>query len=287
MISPTRWTVWLARSLPIVSGSRPRVMGIVNVTPDSFSDGGAAFDPVAAMDRAQELVDEGADILDIGGESSRPGAEAVGLKEELRRVLRVITAIHSLFPHIPISIDTVKPEVARQALLAGAAIVNDIAGLTDPKMMREVSKTDCGAVIMHMAGTPQTMQIHPSYTDVVEEVYDFLARQVDLAESAGIARERIALDPGIGFGKTYEHNVLLLRNLDRFANLGCVLLVGTSRKGFLKAISGRPIDQRVTASVVSSLAAVVKGASVVRVHDVGPMVDALKVWEAVQGWDAT
>lgn len=278
---------WVARSVPIVAGNRPRVMGIVNVTPDSFSDGGKSEDPEAALNRARGLVADGADILDLGGESSRPGAEPVSLDEELRRVLPAIEAIHAAFPHVPISIDTVKPEVARRALLAGAAIVNDIAGLTDPGMLREVAQTDCGAVVMHMAGTPRTMQANPSYEDVVPEVYDFLARQVDLAEGRGVARERIAIDPGIGFGKSYEHNLMLLRNLDRFAILGCVILIGTSRKGFLKVISGKPVEQRMTASVVSSLAAIVQGARVVRVHDVGPMVDALKVWEAVRGWDRT
>ncbi len=277
--------LWRAGDLILVDDPHPRVMGIVNVTPDSFSDGGKAFDPALAAAHALGLVEQGADILDLGGESSRPGAEPVSVAEELRRVLPAIEAIRDRIPAVPLSIDTAKPEVARKALSAGAVIVNDIGGLTDPAMRRIISESDCGVVLMHMAGTPRTMQANPSYGDVVEDVRDFLARQVDLAEADGIARERIALDPGIGFGKTYEHNVRLLQSMGRFANLGCVALIGTSRKGFLKAISGRPVEQRLTASVVSSLAALRLGASVVRVHDVGPMVDAIKVWGAVLGWE--
>lgn len=279
-------TPWIARSVPIVADRRPRVMGIVNVTPDSFSDGGRALDPASALARARSLAAEGADLLDVGGESSRPGAAVVPLDEELRRVIPAVEAIRSALPHLPISVDTVKPEVARHALESGASILNDIAGLTDPAMLRLAAETDCGVVLMHMAGTPATMQIRPTYEDVVEEVRAFLLRRVEAAEASGISRERIAIDPGIGFGKTFAHNLQLLRNLDRFANLGCVVLVGISRKGLLGTITGRPVDGRETASVVSSLAAADRGARVLRVHDVGPMVDALKVWEATHGWDA-
>ncbi len=275
---------WIARGVAILPDARPRVMGILNVTPDSFSDGGRSFDLGAAIANALALIAEGADILDVGGESSRPGAEVVAVDEELRRVLPVIESIAAALPHVPISIDTAKPEVARRALAAGAWIVNDIGGLRDPEMLRVVADSDAGVVVMHMAGTPRTMQDDPSYQDLVREVRDYLMAQVDRAGRAGIAPERVAVDPGIGFGKTHAHNLELLRNTARFANLGCALLVGTSRKGFLGKITGRPTDQRAAASVASSLAAAVQGANVLRVHDVGAMSDAIKVWGAVNGW---
>ncbi len=269
----------------MLADARPRVMGILNVTPDSFSDGGRSFDHERAIANAVALVADGADILDVGGESSRPGAEVVALDEELRRVLPVIESIAAALPNMPISIDTAKPEVARRALAAGAWIINDIGGLRDPEMVRVVAESKAGVVIMHMAGTPQTMQDGPSYQDVVQEVCDYLIARIDRAELAGIPRERIVVDPGMGFGKTHAHTLQLLRNTGRFATLGCAVLVGTSRKGFLGKITGRPIDQRVTASVVSSLFAANQGASVLRVHDVGPMSDAIKVWGTVQGWE--
>ena len=275
--------LWLALNRPIVSGRRPRVMGIVNVTPDSFSDGGNWLDPSAALAHARRLAEEGADLIDIGGESSRPGADIVPLDEELRRVLPVIEAIRDSIP-LPISIDTAKPEVARRALELGASIVNDIGGLRDPAMARVVAESSAGVVIMHMAGTPQTMQIEPRYENVVEDVRSYLARQIEFAESFGISRERIAIDPGIGFGKTTEHNRQLLRGIARFATLGCAVLIGTSRKGFLGKLTGKTTGELAIASVVSSLAALDRGATVTRVHDVGPMVDAIKIWDAVHGW---
>jgi dihydropteroate synthase len=276
-------TRWEACGRAIVAGDVPRVMGIVNVTPDSFSDGGLAGTVEGAVAYALHLVAEGADLLDLGGESSRPGAEPVSLDEELRRVIPVVEALAPRVA-VPISVDTTKAEVARQALRAGASIINDIRGLDgDPDLSRLVAETGAGVVLMHMAGTPQTMQVDPRYDDVVREVRDDLARRIERAEASGIPRDRIAIDPGIGFGKTFEHNLELLRNLDRFANLGCALLVGTSRKGFLGTLTGRPVGGRATASVISSLAAVARGANVVRVHDVGPMVDALKVWTALVG----
>ncbi|MBX6312497.1 MAG: dihydropteroate synthase [Isosphaeraceae bacterium] len=260
-------------------------MGIVNVTPDSFSDGGRALALHAAVAQAERMEAEGADLIDIGGESSRPGAEPIDLDEELRRVVPAVAAIARAV-RIPISVDTTKAEVARRALEAGAAIVNDITALGgDPAMPRVVAEAGAGVVLMHMQGTPRTMQLDPRYDDVVAEVRDFLARRLEWAEALGIARERIALDPGIGFGKTLAHNLTLLRHLDRLADLGCALLVGTSRKGFLGTLTGRPISERATASAVSGLAAIVRGAQVVRVHDVGAMADALKVWEAQVGWD--
>ncbi len=258
-------------------------MGIVNVTPDSFSDGGQFLAIPSAVERSRKLVEEGADILDIGGESSRPGAAVVDLDEELRRVLPALEAIREAVS-VPISVDTTKPEVARRALALGAEIINDIGGLSDPEMMGVIAESNAGAVIMHMAGTPQTMQVNPSYMDVFGEIYRFLARRLELADRLGIARERIAVDPGIGFGKTTAHNQALLRNVEQFAKLGCVVLIGTSRKGFLAKLTGRPDADRVTGSVVSSLAALARGASVVRVHDVGPMADAIKLWEALHGW---
>lgn len=280
--------IWEACGRRIVTGDGlPRIMGVVNVTPDSFSDGGRHATPSLAAELASRLVNQGADLLDIGGESSRPGAEVVSLDEELRRVVPAIEAIGAAVA-VPLSVDTVKPEVARRAIEAGAVVINDIEGLArDPKMLEVAAETGAGVVIMHMAGNPRTMQVAPRYADVVGEIFEFLARRVEAAQAAGIPRVRLAVDPGIGFGKTFEHNLQLLRGLRRFGDLGCAVLVGTSRKGFLGTITGRPVDDRVTASVVSSLAAAVHGADVLRVHDVGPMADAIKVWGATQGWDRT
>ena len=276
---------WKAKDRYLVDGTNPKIMGIVNVTPDSFSDGGCFASAELAVKHALFLAEEGADLLDIGGESSRPGASIVPLEEELRRVVPVIEEIARSCP-LPISVDTVKPAVARAALHAGAMVINDIEGFADkPDLLRIAADSAAGVVVMHMAGDPRTMQFNPTYHDVVTEVYDFLGRRVEAIERAGVEREQIAIDPGIGFGKTFEHNLELLRNLNRFTGLGCAILIGTSRKGFLGTITGRPRDQRATASAVSGLQAILNGASVVRVHDVGPMADALKVWASVQGWD--
>ena len=278
-------TRWEACGRAIVTDRVPRVMGIVNVTPDSFSDGGRAATRDAAIAHALRLVDEGADLLDIGGESSRPGAEPVPEDEELRRVLPVVEALAPRVP-VPISVDTTKAGVAVRALRAGASIVNDITALRgDLDLPRVVAESGAGVVLMHMAGTPRTMQDDPRYGDVVGDVRDFLAGRIAEVESLGIPRARVAIDPGIGFGKTLEHNLELLRNLDRFATLGCAVLIGTSRKGFLGALTGRPVAERATASVVSSLAAATRGAHVVRVHDVAPMVDAIKIWAELRGWE--
>ena len=281
---PARWE---ARGRVIVSEQdpAPRIMGIVNVTPDSFSDGGSWNTPDEALAHARLLAAEGAHLLDIGGESSRPGAAIVPVEEELRRVVPAVEQIaHAL--SVPISVDTTKLEVARRAIDAGAVIINDIEGFDGkPAHLKLAAETGAGIVIMHMAGNPRTMQIDPRYDDVVTEVYDVLARRVDAAEAKGVPRVRIAIDPGIGFGKKTAHNLDLLRNLGRFASLGCVVVIGVSRKGFLGKIIGRPLGQRITASVVSSLAAAVAGARVVRVHDVGPMADAINVWSTQHGWD--
>jgi dihydropteroate synthase len=275
----------LGRAVVTKQDRAPKVMGVVNVTPDSFSDGGRVQTADDAAGHARALESEGADLLDVGGESSRPGSDPVPLEEELRRVIPAVEAIAATV-EVPISVDTTKAEVARRAIAAGASIINDITGLSvASELARVVADSGAGVVIMHMAGTPRTMQIEPRYRDVVAEVYEYLARRAEATEAAGIPRTRVALDPGIGFGKTLDHNLLLLRNLGRFASLGCAVLIGTSRKGLLGTITGRPVDQRATASVVSSLAAALNGASVVRVHDVGPMVDAVKVWSSVRGWD--
>jgi dihydropteroate synthase len=280
---------WQARGRVIVSALDPipKVMAILNLTPDSFSDGGQISSAHDAQSRALELVGDGADLLDLGGESSRPGAEPVPVEEELRRV---IPALEAIAPQVavPISVDTTKAEVARRALLAGASIINDISGLAaDPPMREVVAESGAGVVLMHMQGTPQTMQLDPRYDNVIGEIHDFLAARIDWAVAGGIPRECIAIDPGIGFGKKTRHNAEILRNLDQFANLGCAILVGTSRKGFLGKITGRDNSNRATASAVSSLAACAKGASVVRVHDVAPMVDAIRLWTALCGWEGS
>jgi dihydropteroate synthase len=277
-------SAWQARGVTFADDSRPRVMGIVNVTPDSFSDGGRslAFEDAVAL--GERLVADGADLLDIGGESSRPGAEVVPVGEELARVIPVIEALAGRVT-VPISVDTTKPEVARRALEVGASIINDIRGLDDLDLASIVAESGAGVVLMHMQGTPQTMQDDPRYDDVVREVFDDLARRVERAEGFGISRSRIAVDPGIGFGKRSVHNLDLLKNLEAFGGLGCVILVGTSRKGFLGKLTGRPTGDRTVASVTSALAAIAGGARVVRVHDVGPMVDALRVWEGHRGWN--
>jgi dihydropteroate synthase len=279
-------TRWEGRGRTILAGDDPvpKVMGIVNLTPDSFSDGGRFAGSEDAMDHARRLVAAGADLLDLGGESSRPGSEPVPVVEELRRVLPVVDALATELS-VPLSIDTTKAEVARLAIEAGAAIVNDITAMAaDPDMAQVVAESGAGVVLMHMRGVPKTMQRDPRYEDVVREVYDFLARRIEWAEARGIPRERIVVDPGIGFGKTMAHNLEILRNLRRFDTLECALLIGTSRKKFLGTITGREVGERTTASAVSSLAACVAGARVVRVHDVAAMVDAIKVWGAVRGW---
>lgn len=258
---------------------RPLVMGIVNVTPDSFSDGGRFFDPAQAVAHARQLVGEGADLLDVGGESSRPGAQPVSADEELRRVLPVIEALAGL--GVPLSIDTVKPEVMRRAVAAGASLINDIAALQAPGALEAAAESGAAVCLMHMQGEPRTMQGDPHYGDVVAEVRDFLARRVAAAQAAGIARERIVVDPGFGFGKRLEHNLALLRHLDRLAGLGAGVLAGLSRKSMLGEMTGRKVSQRETASVAAALLAAQNGARILRVHDVAATKDALAVWSAV------
>ncbi|HWQ38876.1 MAG TPA: dihydropteroate synthase [Burkholderiales bacterium] len=255
-------------------------MGVINVTPNSFSDGGQFFDRAAAIAQAKRLVDEGADLLDLGGESSRPGAEPVSLEEERRRVLPVLEPIAGL--GVPVSVDTCKPELMREAIAAGAAMINDILGLRAPGALEAVAATDCAVCIMHMQGEPRTMQAAPFYHDVVREVADFLAARARAAQAAGVARSRIVIDPGFGFGKTVEHNLALLRELPRLTALGYPVLAGLSRKSLLGRIVGRAVEERMPASVAAALLAVQRGAAIVRVHDVAPTRDALLVWRALE-----
>jgi dihydropteroate synthase len=261
----------------VIDLSRPRVMGIVNITPDSFSDGGRHGDARSALAHCEQLLREGADILDLGGESSRPGAEALPLEEELARVLPVLR--EALRLGVPVSVDTYKTEVMQAALDAGADIVNDIFALRSPGAQAVVARHPrCGVCLMHMQGEPKSMQAAPHYVDVAAEVRDFLATRAGALRGQGVAADRIVLDPGYGFGKSVEHNFELLRRQRELLEAGCPLLVGWSRKSSLGAITGRAVGERLAASVAAALAAVEHGARVVRVHDVAATVDALKVW---------
>lgn len=253
-------------------------MGIINCTPDSFSGDGLASDVERALEQGRAFVEAGADILDVGGESSRPGATSVPEDEELRRVVPVIEALSGF--GVPVSIDTVKPGVMRQALAAGATMINDINALRAPGALEAAAASDAAVCLMHMRGSPGTMQDNPVYADVVAEVAAYLGERAEAARAAGIAEERIAVDPGFGFGKTAEHNLALLRDLDAFRVLGFPVLVGLSRKSVLGKLTGRPVTERVAASIAAALAAVAKGANIVRVHDVAATRDALAVWRA-------
>lgn len=256
-------------------------MGIVNVTPDSFSDGGRHFDSEAALAHAKHLIVEGADILDIGGESSRPGALPVEVQDELDRVLPVLEGLRNAA--VPLSVDTRKPEVMRAALAAGADMINDINALQQPEALAAVAASNAAVCLMHMKGDPENMQFEPNYRDVMSEVMTFLRMRTAMVQAAGIARERIVVDPGFGFGKTLAHNVALLRGLDAFSALGVPVLAGLSRKSMLGAITGQDVEHRAPASIAAALLAVQHGAKIVRVHDVRATVDALKVWDAVNG----
>lgn len=259
--------------------ARPRVMGIVNVTPDSFSDGGAHESAPAALAHCERLLKAGADLLDIGGESSRPGAAELSVADELARVMPVLRGAVTL--GVPVSIDTCKPEVMTAALDLGVDIVNDIQALQRPGAMQAVAAhATCGVCLMHMRGEPRTMQQAPDYADVVREVQVFLAARAAAAVSSGIGRERIVLDPGIGFGKRADHNLALLARQSELLAVGHPLLVGWSRKSTLGVLTGRALPDRLSASVAAALAAVTHGARIVRVHDVAETVDALRVWAA-------
>ena len=261
------------------SSTHPVVMGILNVTPDSFSDGGRYQGLEFALSHAEEMIRDGATMIDIGGESTRPGSPSVPVAEELARVMPALYALRTL--DVALSVDTCKPEVMREAIIAGADMINDINGFRAPGAIEAVRDSDCGLCLMHMQATPQTMQQAPRYVDVVQEVIDFLAARVESMVGEGIARERICIDPGFGFGKTVEHNYALLRNLARIRDeVGLPVLAGLSRKSMIGAIVNRPVEQRVAGSVAGALAAVAHGARIVRVHDVADTVDALKVWHA-------
>ena len=260
---------------------RALLMGVVNVTPDSFSDGGAHATLEAAVAHARRLIEEGADLLDIGGESTRPGAAPVSLDEERRRVLPVIEALADC--GIPLSVDTRKPELMRDAIRCGASMVNDIDALESQPAREIVAQSTAAVCLMHKQGDPQTMQENPTYGDVVTEVRDYLAERVGAAVAAGVALERIVIDPGFGFGKTYEHNLALLRGFRELTGLGVPVLAGLSRKAMLGRITGRAPRERVHASVAAALYAAAQGARILRVHDVTETRDALAVWAALAG----
>jgi len=264
-----------------LSLERPLIMGVVNITPDSFSDGGRFLDPAAAIAHAHKLIEEGADLVDLGAESSRPGAAAVvGADEELRRLLPVLRGLRDV--PVPVSVDTIKPEVMRAGLAEGASMINDINGLRAPGACSAVAASDAAVCIMHMQGTPGTMQQHPRYGDVVAEVKAFLQERVGAARDAGIAAERIAIDPGFGFGKTLDHNLELLRHLRDFDAIGVPLIAGWSRKSSLGMITGKPAGERLAASIAAALIAAQNGARILRVHDVAATHDALAVLAAVE-----
>lgn len=262
--------------------AQPRVMGIVNVTPDSFSDGGKYAAEELAVQHGLALVAQGADILDIGGESTRPGATPVPLEEELRRVIPVVEALAAR-AGVPISVDTYKPEVMKAAIAAGASIINDVFALTEPGALEAVGASDVGVCLMHSQGTPQTMQIDPHYDDVVREVNDYLQARMAACEAHGIARNRIMLDPGFGFGKRSVHNIALFRELDSLCRIGQPVLVGLSRKSVLGQLTGNDVDARLHASLSAAVISAMKGARIVRVHDVKATVDALRIVTAVEG----
>ncbi|MFT0533048.1 dihydropteroate synthase [Castellaniella hirudinis] len=262
-----------------LSLKRPLVMGIVNVTPDSFSDGNAHFRVNQAIEHGLQLVEEGADILDIGGESTRPGAQAVSADEEIFRILPVIQGL--LSAGVPLSVDTCKPEVMRQVLQAGVDMINDIRGFSSPQAVDAVREADCALCLMHMQGEPRTMQQAPHYDDVVAEVRAYLAAGARRLRDAGVAAQRIVLDPGFGFGKTAAHNYALLHHLPQAVGADYPSLVGVSRKSMIGALTGRPANQRLGGSVAAALAAAARGAHILRVHDVADTLDALTIWSAI------
>jgi dihydropteroate synthase len=257
-------------------------MGVLNVTPDSFSDGGRYHEPEAGVDHALAMIEQGADLIDIGAESSRPGSDPVEEEEEIRRLLPVITAVCRQVS-IPVSVDTTKAGVAQRALDAGAAIVNDISALRfDPLMGQVVAKASAGLVLMHMQGTPKSMQRDPQYRDVVAEVRQFFIERLKTAEDVGIDPEQILLDPGFGFGKNVAHNLTLLMQLDQFSALGRPMVVGVSRKAFLGQVLDRQVGERLMGTAAAVAVAVLRGARIVRVHDVGPMRDVVRMVEAIR-----
>jgi dihydropteroate synthase len=265
--------------------SRPCVMGVLNVTPDSFSDGGRFHDIGQALAHAHRMIDEGAAIIDIGGESTRPGSNPVDVDEELRRVLPLVRSLaHKV--SVPISVDTTKPQVMQAVIDAGAGMINDILALRTRGALEAVADSKVAACLMHIQGEPRTMQFEPRYQDVVREVHEFLRERRDACEAAGIGRDRLVIDPGFGFGKAVPHNLSLLSNLDRFLDLDVPVLAGLSRKSMIGTITGRPVDQRLHGSIALATIAILKGARIIRAHDVAPAVDAVKIATAVIGGGA-
>ncbi len=261
--------------------SRPAVMGVLNVTPDSFSDGGRYFQLAEALRRAEVMVEEGAALVDVGGESTRPGAPPVSVQEELDRVLPVVERLARELP-VPISVDTSKPEIIREAARAGAGLINDVRALRLPGALEAAAASGLPVCLMHMRGEPATMQQEPVYADVVAEVYAFLAERVAVCERASISRERILVDPGFGFGKTLDHNLRLLRHLDRFTDLAAGILVGMSRKSMIGALLNAPVDERLSGGLAAAVIAFWQGASIIRAHDVRETVQALCVCAAAR-----
>ncbi len=256
-------------------------MGVLNVTPDSFSDGGQFHSLELALSHAEQMIAEGVDIIDVGGESSRPGAPPLPLDEELRRVMPVLYALRDCGK--PLSIDTYKPEVMREAIMAGVDMINDITGFRSDGAVTAIKDSDCALCIMHMQRDPQTMQANPQYEDVLNEVTGFLRERIAVLEGAGVANSRLCIDPGFGFGKSLAHNLQLLKNIGKIqAALDLPILAGLSRKSMIGAITGKPVEQRLAGSIAAALAAVAHGAQIVRVHDVAETIDALKVWQAAE-----
>lgn len=272
--------LFLNRGGHVLDLSRTAIMGILNVTPDSFSDGGIFLSRDAAIAHAIQMVEEGADVIDVGGESTRPGAQAVSVQEEIDRVIPVIEAVAQAVP-VPISIDTSKPEVMRAAVAAGAGLINDVRALRETDALATAADLAVPVCLMHMQGEPRSMQHSPSYGDVVTDVVNFLEVRIAACEAVGIDRDRILIDPGFGFGKTVAHNLELLRRLSEFSRFGIPILAGLSRKSMIGALFGLPVNERLHASVALAVAAVQNGAKILRVHDVRATREAIRMWEAI------
>jgi len=281
-ISHERATSWTIRTRVLRIDKRPLLMGIVNVTPDSFSDGGNFFDVTRAVEHGRTLVQQGADLLDIGGESTRPYSSPVTPDEELRRVMPVVERLRDVV-NVPLSIDTSKPEVARYALQAGVEIINDVTGFENEEMLRVAVEYGAGICVMHMQGRPQTMQDNPEYQDVVREILEYLRKRRDVLVRQGVEPGKICLDPGIGFGKTHEHNLTLLSNCQRFHDLGCPILVGHSRKGFIGKVLGDKQGDRTAGSIGVALSLAQQRVQIIRVHDIQRVRRALLLFEATGG----
>ena len=263
----------------------PRIMGIVNVTPDSFSDGGEVFEPQAAIAHGLALAEQGADILDIGGESTRPGADSVSAEEQINRVVPVIKALGE--QGLLVSVDTRSAKVMAAAIEAGASIINDVSALTgDPAALDVITQSSVSVVLMHMQGDPQSMQAAPQYDNVTQDVFEYLSQRIEVLKARGIDQSRMAIDPGIGFGKTLDHNLALLNQTNLFCELGCSVLIGVSRKSFIAKLGNdEPPKERLPGSLSAGLAAIAKGANILRVHDVTETVQAINVWQRIQNAD--